>query len=330
MTPNRMTPEPVASPFAGGARDVPEQILFGRSAAMEEVRTIVQKVACTKVPVLILGESGTGKELIARYIHSRSNCSDGPFVPINCPGIPGTLLEHELFGYEKGSSTGAPVAKAGLVESASGGTLFLDRIGEMEFSLQSKLLQFLQDGQFTRIGGQENLRVNVRIICAASRPLEAEVESGRFREDLFYRINVITVELPPLRDRRLDIPQLIDFFLHACSKEFGCAPRPIAAAIRQLLEAGDWPGNIRQLENVIRRYVIFDSEDTLLANVSRSPSALNTPPTESQPVSLKEATGRATRELERHLILETLIANQWHRKQPPRLCTSVTRPFCTR
>jgi two-component system, NtrC family, response regulator AtoC len=311
-----MMHEPAASPFASGPRDIPEQILFGRSAAMGEVRARVQKVASTKVPVLIVGESGTGKELIARYIHSRSDCSDGPFVRINCHGIPGALLESELFGHEKDLFTGETVAKAGLVESASGGTLFINGIGEMEFSLQSKLLQFLQDREFTRIGGQENLRVDLRIICAARRPLELEIECRRFREDLLYRINVVTVELPPLRDRRFDIPELIDFFLHACSKEFGRAPRPITAATTQLLEAGDWPGNIRQLENVIKRYVILDSEDTLLANISgREPVALTMSPVESQPVSLKEATGRATRELERRLILETLSANQWHRKK---------------
>jgi two-component system response regulator AtoC len=312
-----MMHEPAASPFASSAKDIPEQILFGRSAAMGEVRARVQKVASTKVPVLIVGESGTGKELIARYIHSRSDCSDGPFVRINCLGIRGAVLESELFGYEKDLFTGETVAKVGLVvESASGGTLFIDGIGETEVSLQSKLLQLLQDGELTRIGGQQNQRVDARIICAARRPLELEIKYRRFREDLLYRINVVTVELPPLRDRRLDIPELIDFFLHACSKEFGRAPRPIAAATRQLLEAGDWPGNIRQLENVIKCYVILDSEDTLLANISgREPLALTTSPVESQPVSLKEATGRATRELERRLILETLSANQWHRKK---------------
>ena len=316
MTSSILRPEPgVRSAGSEGPR-IPEQILFGRCEVMQAVRAKLEKVAQTNVPILIIGESGTGKEVIARHIHSRSLWRSGPFVPINCPGIPGTLMESELFGYEKVAFTGASVAKIGLVESASDGTLFLDGIGELEFSLQSKFLQFLQDGQFARIGGQENLRANVRIICSASRPLETEIEAGHFRPDLLYRINVVTIDLPPLRERGLDISELTDFFLHRFSSEFGRTPRPIRASIRDLLVANDWPGNIRQLENVIKRYVILDSEDAILADIcGRAPIAMNAQAGESQQVSLKQVTRRATMELERKVILDTLSTNHWNRKR---------------
>jgi two-component system response regulator AtoC len=316
MTISTMRPEPVARSAAIDGTGIPEQILFGRCEAMQAIRAKLERVAQTNIPVLIIGESGTGKEVIARYVHSRSRWHSGQFVRINCPGIPGALLESELFGYEKGAFTGASVAKRGLVESASDGTLFLDGIGELEFSLQSKFLQFLQDGQFARIGGQENLHANARIICAASRPLETEIESGHFRRDLLYRINVVTVNLPPLRERRLDISELIDFFLHRFSKEFGRPLRPIRAATRDLLVANDWPGNIRQIENVIKRYVILDSEDAILAEIyGRAPLALNASAGEAQQVSLKQVTRSATRELERKVILDSLSTHRWNRKR---------------
>jgi two-component system response regulator AtoC len=294
---------------------IPERILFGHSEAMKAVRARIEKVAQTRVPVLIVGESGVGKELMARYVHCRSAWGDGPFVRVNCPGIPGMLLERELFGYEKGALTVASTSKPGLVESAREGTLFLHGIGELEFSLQSKFLQFLQDNQFSRVGGQETLKANVRLICAASRPLEAEIESGRFRRDLFYRINVVTVQVPPLRERRHDIPDLIEFFLQGFSSEFGRAPRPIRPATRKLLVSNDWPGNIRQLENLIKRYVILDTEEAILGDICpTSPSAMNS---SSDPVdfSLKDVTRSATRDLERKVILDALAANHWNRRK---------------
>ncbi len=308
-----MAPDPAARPSPG--REIPDAILFGRSLPMHQVRARLDRVTPTAIPVLIVGESGTGKEVIARYIHARSLCSAGPFVRINCPGIPGALLESELFGFEKGSFTGATITKIGLVEAASGATLFLDNIAELELVLQSKLLQFLQDGRFSRIGGHENLRADVRLICAANRPLEMEIRSGRFREDLFHRINVVTIALPPLRERRDDIPDLIDFFLCLFSTEFRRTPQPIRPAARESLAAHEWPGNIRQLENVIKRYVIFDSEDGLLAQISdAAPLAANTPVV-SQRMSLKQVTREATRDIERRVILDTLSACHWNRKK---------------
>src|SRR5690348_5910413 len=187
----------------------PESVVFGRSEAMRMLRERLDKVAGANVPVLIHGESGTGKDIIARLIHGFSPWRTGPFVKVNCPAIPGTLLESELFGYEKGAFTGAYGSKPGRVELAHRGTLFLDEISELDLDLQSKLLQLLQDGQFCRIGAQEDKRVEVRIVCATNRHLETEIENGTFRQDLFYRINVVNLALPPLRERRADIQELV-------------------------------------------------------------------------------------------------------------------------
>src|SRR3954470_16898364 len=191
----------------------PEVIVFGRTEAMLAVHDRLKKLAAANVPVLIQGESGTGKDIIARMIHAASPWRTGPWVKVNCPAIPGTLLESELFGYEKGAFTGAYGVKPGRVEMAHRGTLFLDEISELDMSLQSKLLQLLQDGQFCRIGAQEDKKVEVRVVCATNRKLEHEIESGTFRQDLFYRINVVSLHLPPLRERRGDIDELAEYFL---------------------------------------------------------------------------------------------------------------------
>src|SRR5579872_2139047 len=197
----------------------PDAIVFGRSEAMQAVRDRLTKLAGANVPVLIQGESGTGKDIIARMIHAASPWKNGPWVKVNCPAIPGTLLESELFGYEKGAFTGAYGAKPGRVEMAHRGTLFLDEISELDLSLQSKLLQLLQDGQFCRIGAQEDKKVEVRIVCATNRQLEQEIATGTFRQDLFYRINVVNMQLPPLRDRIADIPDLTVYFLDYYNKK---------------------------------------------------------------------------------------------------------------
>src|SRR5207248_3798704 len=191
----------------------PESVVFGQSVPMREIRSRLERLAGANVAVLIQGESGTGKELIAALIHRQSPWANGPFVKVSCPAIPGTLIESELFGYEKGAFTGANASKAGRVEMAHRGTLFLDEIGELEPSLQSKLLQLLQDGQFCRIGAQEDKKVEVRVVCATNRNLEQEIESGTFRQDLFYRINVVNLHMPALRERRGDIEDLTVYFL---------------------------------------------------------------------------------------------------------------------
>ncbi len=207
----------------------PEAVIFGRSEVMQSLRDRMDKVASANVPVLIQGESGTGKDIIARMIHGLSPWRTGPFVKVNCPAIPGTLLESELFGYEKGAFTGAYGSKPGRVELAHRGTLFLDEISELDLGLQSKLLQLLQDGQFCRIGAQEDKKVEVRVVCATNRVLEAEIESGTFRQDLFYRINVVNLQMPPLRERKGDIPDLVAYFLEYYNRKYNCRARTLSA-----------------------------------------------------------------------------------------------------
>jgi two-component system response regulator PilR (NtrC family) len=229
--------------------------LMGKSPGMEAVFRLVNQVAPTKTNVLISGESGTGKELVARAIHALSERKKGPFVTVNCGAIPENLLESELFGHVKGSFTGAVSNKLGLFEVADGGSLFLDEIGEMPLSLQVKVLRAIQDRTFKRVGGTSDVRVDVRIICATNRVLEDEVAAGRFREDLFYRLNVIEVRLPPLRERGGDIPQLVHFFLRKYSAELNKDVGEISPEALSALERYHFPGNVRELENVIERAV---------------------------------------------------------------------------
>src|SRR6201987_6045898 len=209
----------------------PESIIFGRTDAMQAVRDRLTKLAGANVPVLIQGESGTGKDIIARMIHSASPWRTGPWVKVNCPAIPGTLLESELFGYEKGAFTGAYGVKPGRVEMAHRGTLFLDEISELDPSLQSKLLQLLQDGQFCRIGAQEDKKVEVRVVCATNRDLQSEIEHGTFRQDLFYRINVVNLRMPALRERRGDIEDLCHYFLEYYNRKFNFRAKALSGEV---------------------------------------------------------------------------------------------------
>ena len=318
----------ILSPGLAGADEPylpPDSVVFGRSRAMDVIRVKIQKVAGTNVPVLIQGESGTGKEVLARLLHFQAPWSDGPFVKVCCPAIPSTLLESELFGYERGAFTGAYGMKPGRIELANRGTLFLDEISELEMGLQAKLLQLLQDGQFSRIGAQEDKRVEVRVVCATNRHLEKEIEAGTFRLDLFYRVNVLDMQLPPLRERREDIPDLVDYFLQAHGAMFKCAPRPISSRLLQALKTYDWPGNIRQLENLVKRYVILGSEDVISSElVVRGRKDFYTPEINLDgPISLKKLTRQATHELERKIILKVLQAHHWNRKQAAKaLCIS--------
>src|ERR1700723_2839859 len=214
----------------------PDNVIFGHTEVMQAVRSRLSKVAAANVPVLITGESGTGKDIIARLIHMLSPWKTGPYVKVNCPAIPGTLLESELFGYEKGAFTGAYGSKPGRVEMAHRGTLFLDEISELDLALQSKLLQLLQDGQFCRIGAQEDKRVEVRVVCATNRQLEVEIESGTFRQDLFYRITVVNLRMPPLRERRGDIEALVHYFLEYYNRKFNCRARPLSGEVMAVLQ----------------------------------------------------------------------------------------------
>jgi two-component system, NtrC family, response regulator AtoC len=286
---------------------------------MQVVRERVERVAGTNVPVLIRGESGTGKEVLAKLVHSRSPWEEGPFVKVSCPAIPGTLLESELFGYEKGAFTGAYGSKPGRVELANRGTLFLDEIAELEPSLQAKLLQVLQDGQFCRIGAQEDKHVEARVVCSTNRDLEREIKLGSFRQDLFYRINVVAMYLPPLRERSADIPALVSYFLDYFSLKYDTPARPPSSRLLRMMQGYDWPGNIRELENLIKRYVILGSEDAIASDlVSHDRSQSVAAIVADGPVSLKAATRQVVRELERKIILKVLQENHWNRKQTAR------------
>jgi two-component system response regulator AtoC len=294
----------------------PEAVVFGRTEAMRAVRERLTKIASANVPVLIQGESGTGKDIIARMIHAASPWRTGPWVKVNCPAIPGTLLESELFGYEKGAFTGAYGMKPGRVEMAHRGTLFLDEISELDLGLQSKLLQLLQDGQFCRIGAQEDKKVEVRVVCATNRKLEQEIENGTFRSDLFYRINVVNLYLPPLRERAVDIPDLAIYFLEYHNRKYNCRAKPLSAELLNTLRKYHWPGNVRELENLIKRYVILGNEEVISADLQpRSPDFFNAEIPLDGPISLKKVTRQAVRELERKIILKVLQNHHWNRKQ---------------
>jgi len=295
----------------------PETVVFGSTDRMQMLQHKLRVVAGANVPILITGENGTGKEVLARMIHQQSPWSDGPFVKVNCPAIPGTLLESELFGYERGAFTGALRSKPGRVELAHRGTLFLDEIGEMELGMQAKLLQLLQDGQFCRIGAQEDVKVEVRVICATNRELADEVAAGRFRQDLFYRINVVQIQAPALRHRVRDIPTLTNYFLDYYADKFCVRPKPVSEGLMAMLQRYEWPGNIRQLENLMKRYVVLGNEEAITSElVSRGGGNCFDPliPLDGK-ISLKKATRDAVRELERRIILKVLQTHNWNRKK---------------
>jgi two-component system response regulator AtoC len=297
----------------------PESVVFGGTEAMQVLRERLAKIAGANVPVLIQGESGTGKDIIARMIHASSPWKTGPWVKVNCPAIPGTLLESELFGYEKGAFTGAYGMKPGRVEMAHRGTLFLDEISELDMALQSKLLQLLQDGQFCRIGAQEDKKVEVRVVCATNRKLEEEIAAGAFRADLFYRINVVNLHMPPLRERAADIPQLISYFLEYYNRKFNARAVPPSADLMNSLKKYHWPGNVRELENLMKRYVILGTEESISGDLHpREADFFSADISVEGPISLKKITRQAVRELERKIILKVLQHHHWNRKSAAR------------
>ncbi|MGE0468570.1 MAG: sigma-54-dependent transcriptional regulator [Nitrospira sp.] len=231
--------------------------LVGHSPTMQRLRELIQTAGPTNSRVLIGGENGTGKELVARAIHMHSTRSDHPFVAVNCAAIPETLIESELFGHEKGSFTGATSMKRGQFEQADGGTLFLDEIGDMSLSTQAKVLRALQEQQFTRVGGTKLMKVDVRVLAASNKDLEKEIGNGHFREDLFYRLNVVPIVVPPLRERREDIPALVQHFMKIHSEEQGLRMKEVSPEAMAVLQQYDWPGNIRELRNLIERLMIM-------------------------------------------------------------------------
>jgi DNA-binding NtrC family response regulator len=258
----RLAAEQKAAPTSA----IPTKIedFVGKSALMLDVYKMVARVAPSSATVLVTGESGTGKELVARAIHTHSPRVGEPFVPVNCTALSESLLESELFGHTRGAFTGAVAAKRGLFEMADGGTLFLDEIGDMGPKMQAQLLRTLQDGEVRPVGGAESIKVDVRIVCATNRDLEAEVKAGKFREDLYFRINVVTIKLPPLRDRPGDIPILVGHFLAKVGRRDGRAPATMSAEALQVLATYQWPGNVRELENSIDRAVAVAKDAVIL------------------------------------------------------------------
>ena len=234
--------------------------MIGESAAITHVRAIIDKVAPTEARVLITGPNGTGKEVVARLLHEQSSRSGAPLVEVNCAAIPSELIESELFGHMKGSFTGAVKDRAGKFEQADGGTLFLDEIGDMSLAAQTKVLRALQENEITRVGSDKAVKVNVRVIAATNKNLEEEIAAGRFREDLFHRLNVIPIHVPPLDERKDDIPLLIDYFAEQICAEQGGRKKTFAKEAVKALQACSWPGNIRQLRNVVERLIILAGE----------------------------------------------------------------------
>ena len=307
-----------------------DELLLGDSAKMVAVRALVERVADSDVTVLVRGETGTGKELVARGLRYASMRRDKPFVKVNCAALPADLLESELFGFERGAFTGALQSKPGRFEAADEGTIFLDEIGEMSLSLQAKLLQVLQDGEFSRLGGLSEVHVDVRIIAATNCDLERAVAEGAFREDLYFRINVVEITLPPLRDRPEDIPLLVDHFLR--QQGHGRETMRLSPDTLDLFLAYEWPGNVRELENLVKRIVVLGSEEAALEAMERRqqgamtrhvPAEASTP--DAAPVVAEGAAGRLTslkdigrtaaREAERVAILDMLERTRWNRKE---------------
>jgi len=294
----------------------PDEVLFGVSSAMHEVRQKAQKFSRTTVPVLLQGDGGTGKEVLARWLHANSPYAGGEFVKVNCAAIPGSLLESELFGHEKGAFTGAHAAKQGRVERAHLGTLFLDEIGDLDPGLQSKLLHFLQDGFFSRLGDQCERVVETRVICATGRKLEDEIAGGRFRADLYYRINVLKIAMPTLADRRGDIPQLAEYFRRQHSQQFDRSCDEFGPEILSYLQNMAWPGNLRELSNCIARYIVVGPDGLVQPEPVRPrklAKAHNGNNREGMP--LKKIAKEAIREMERNAIVEALRANHWNRRK---------------
>ena len=305
-------------------------MLCGDDPKMREVREIIEQVADTDITVLVRGESGTGKELVARALHRLSGRVERPFVKVNCAALPSELLESELFGFEKGAFTGAQRRKLGKFEYANHGTIFLDEISEMHPSLQAKLLQVLQDGEFSRLGGESDVHVDTRVIAATNRNLETAVIDGSFREDLFYRLNVVTVQLPALRDRKDAIPLLIDHFLTMYNRQYGKSVKQLQARTLEACHAYQWPGNVRELENTVKRMVVLGNEQAILEEITHRTGLAGAPDeassvfdlealgvdfADSKGVDLKAIAKRAAQIAEKKVIERVLDQTRWNRKE---------------
>jgi two-component system, NtrC family, response regulator AtoC len=316
----------------GRARSETELLLLcGDNPKMRDVREIIEQVADTDITVLVRGESGTGKELVARTIFQLSSRRDQPFVKVNCAALPSELLESELFGFEKGAFTGAQKRKLGKFEYANRGAIFLDEISEMHPALQAKLLQVLQDGEFSRLGGESDVHVDTRVIAATNRNLEEAVGDGSFREDLYYRLNVVTVHLPPLRERTDGIPLLVDHFLRKNNEQYRKDLKALSSETMDVFMKYHWPGNVRELENMVRRMVVLGNESTVLEEISlrgSAPSSRSAQPdsaldlgalgvdfSKGEAIDLKAISRRAAQVAEKRVIERVLQQTRWNRKE---------------
>ncbi len=280
--------------------------LIGKSPAMREVFALIETVSKSASSVLVTGESGTGKELVARAIHCESPRSGGPFVTLDCASLPEETLESEIFGHEKGSFTGAHERKVGQIELSHTGTLFLDEVGELSLNVQKKFLRFLQEREFLRMGGRQRVKVDVRIIAATNRDLRREIERGGFREDLYYRLNVVVLHVPPLRERREDIPLLVNHFLRKFDEENHKLITGLDGAVMEAFQKHDWPGNVRELENAVERAVVLCTTDTI--TVQHLPRSLR----EQQAAPPPRADGFNLFESEKRLLLDVLERTGWN------------------
>jgi two-component system response regulator AtoC len=306
------------------------QIIFSNSSKMTEIKTIIDEIAKTDITVLIKGESGTGKGLLAKAIHLKSHRKDKPFVKVNCAAIPKGLLESELFGFEKGAFTGAHLRKPGKFELANGGTILLNDIGEMDISIQAKLLQVLQDGMFSRLGGDGDVTVNTRVIATTKDQLEKSMREGKFREDLFFRINVVNITIPPLRNRKEQILPLSQYYFNFYKKKYGREAPPFSSVVVNAFKEHVWPGNIRELENMIKRIVLFGKEGMVLHSISSKrlddginhesyENLLPNPLAQNKSFNLKEVGKSAAEVAEKEIIQSILQETHWNRKQTAKL-----------
>lgn len=321
-----MGPKPIPAPTQNedGARPESSSIFFGQTPQMKELESLLPQIGWSEAPALILAETGAGKEVLARELHARSPRSKRAFLKVNCAALPSELVESELFGYERGAFTGAFQRKPGLFELADQGTIFLDEIGDMDFKLQAKLLQVLQDSQFQRLGGKETVRVDVRVIAATHKDIDRAIAENTFRSDLYYRLNVITLRIPPLRERKEDVPALTNFLLqkHSSSSPFSL----VTPALRDALVEYDWPGNIRELENIIRKLIVFRNPDIIVKELRLRTSRaggfdrLQTggiASSENNTIkrTILEQVTRAKNEAETAAIVAALDSTHWNRKK---------------
>jgi len=305
------------------------QIFFSHSSKLSRIQTTIEDIAKTDISVLIKGESGTGKDLVAQVIHQNSLRNSKPFIKVNCAAIPKGLLESELFGFERGAFTGAHMKKPGKFELADGGTILLNEIGNMDISLQGKLLQVLQDGQFCRLGGSGTVSVDTRVITTTQDHLEDAVKDGLFREDLFYRINIVTVTIPPLRDRKEQIVPFSQYFLNLYRTKYGRAVSSLSLRTLSAFKSYRWPGNIRELENTIKRIVLLGDEETVVQALvqektgngggSEIPQEIFPNMNSVDPADLRKVGKKAAETAEKRIIENTLHETRWNRKNAAKL-----------